>query len=326
MIGGGQFALYEHNGVNIHQVAAGTGQPGPPCVADFDGDGDAEIAWASSGTFNLYELDGTSVWSQSIDDSSGLAACSGYDIDGDGAFEVLYADQATFHIFDGATGTVRFTQSGHASGTLWEYPSVADIDNDGSAEVLFSSNNYWMTGWGGITAMGHSGDGWPKSGTTWHVHDFAVSNINPDGTVPANPDPPWQKYNVYRARPAVDDPASADLLVTVYDLCVASCDPVIGKVKISVQVQNQGGDDVASGTPWAMYRIDGSVQTLVASGLVPEQPTGTATVGWVIEVSPMDMGADGFVIAVDDDGSGVSTVSECDESNNSHFWLDRICQ
>ncbi|MBK9368145.1 MAG: VCBS repeat-containing protein [Deltaproteobacteria bacterium] len=59
MIGGGQLALYEHDGTLIHKVAAGTGQPGPPCVADFDGDDFPEIAWPSSSSFNVYELDGT---------------------------------------------------------------------------------------------------------------------------------------------------------------------------------------------------------------------------------------------------------------------------
>ena len=85
--------------------------------------------------------------------------------------------------------------------------SVADIDNDGSAEIVIGSNNYWMSGWSGITVFGHNGSGWMKSGPTWHTHDFAVTNINPDGSVPATPTPWWQVYNVYRARPAVDTAA-----------------------------------------------------------------------------------------------------------------------
>ena len=213
MVGGGKLAIYEHDGTELVNVSAGTNQPGPPCMGDFDGDGEAEMAWPSSSTFNMYELDGTVVWTHSIDDSSGLAGCSGYDFDGDGALEVLYADQGTFYIWDGATGTLHFSDSNHASGTIFEYPTVADVDNDGSAEVLIS-HNYGGT-YQGVTAYGHGGDGWPKSGTTWHVHDFAVTNINPDGTVPASPDPSWTKYNVFRARPAVDDPATSDLEISI---------------------------------------------------------------------------------------------------------------
>ncbi|MFN7146522.1 MAG: FG-GAP repeat domain-containing protein, partial [Myxococcota bacterium] len=210
MIANGQLALYEHDGTQIWRVSAGTPQPGPPCVADFDGDGAAEIGWASSDSFNLYEVDGTRVWSARIDDSSGLAACAGYDFDGDGTYEVLFADQTAVFIFDGRTGAVNYSNPNHASGTAWEFPTVADVDNDGSAEIVYVSNDYWHTGWNGVTVLGHNGDGWKKSGTTWNVHDFAVTNINPDGSVPVVPDPPWQVHNVYRARPSVDLPPGAD--------------------------------------------------------------------------------------------------------------------
>ena len=56
-------------------------------------------------------------------------------------------------------------------------------------------------GWAGITVFGHLGDGWAKSGTTWNVHDFAVTNIYTNGGVPLSPEPSWQTYNVYRSRP-----------------------------------------------------------------------------------------------------------------------------
>jgi len=177
MIGDGQRGMYGPDGTELVRKRVDALGPGAPCVADFDGDGGAEMAWASANVFQMVALDGTRNWSRTIDDSSGLAACSGYDIDGDGMYEILYADQGTFFIFDGATGAIHFSQGGHASGTLWEYPSVADIDNDGSAEIPIGSNNDWMSDWSGITAFGHSGSGWMKSGPTWHSHNVAVTNI-----------------------------------------------------------------------------------------------------------------------------------------------------
>ena len=96
MVGAGWLGIYDPDGTELFKTNAGTGQPGPPCVADFDGDDVAEIAWASSSQFNMFELDGTLLWTQTITDASGLAGCSGYDVNGDGAYEVLFADENTF--------------------------------------------------------------------------------------------------------------------------------------------------------------------------------------------------------------------------------------
>ena len=225
MVGAGWLGIYDPDGTELFKTNAGTGQPGPPCVADCDGDEVAEIAWASSSQFNMFELDGSLLWTQTITDASGLAGCSGYDVNGDGAYEVLFADENTFWLFDGSTGGVLFSQLGHASGTIFEYPIVADIDNDDSAEIVISSNNFRMNGqgWAGITVFGHLGDGWAKSGTTWNVHDFAVTNIYTNGGVPLSPEPSWQTYNVYRSRPT-EDAMTVDLLAEITDICFAGCD------------------------------------------------------------------------------------------------------
>ena len=171
-------------------------------------------------------MDGTVRWSQFINDASGLAACSGYDVNGDGAYEVLFADEHQFYIMDGTTGTILYSIWGHASGTIFEFPVVADIDNDGSAEIVISSNNFRQggSGWAGITVLGHLGSGWAKSGPTWNVHDFAVTNINQDGSVPTIPDPPWTAHNVYRARPT-HDALAIDMWADITDICFAACLP-----------------------------------------------------------------------------------------------------
>ncbi len=316
MVGGGTLGIYDHDGTVIRQVSAGTNQPGPPCVADLDGDGEAEIAWPSSNTFNAYELDGTVMWNHTINDSSGLAGCSAYDIDGDGASEVLYADQVAFYIWDGATGALRYTNTGHTSGTIFEYPTVADVDNDGNAEILIASlSGGALTG---ITAFGHNGDGWPKSGTTWHVHDFAVTNINPDGSVPASPEPSWLKYNVFRARPAVDDPATPDLSISITDYCVVDC--ALGPVKVALQVRNHGGNDVDAGIKWQLWGVDNE-NTLITEGTLPAIPSGQELQGFEVMIMPDDFGRGGLLAVIDSDDQ----VRECDEDNNSDLKTDTPC-
>jgi len=323
MVAAGSLHIYDSDGTLLVSSSVGSSQPGPPCVADFDGDGTAEIAWASKGEFNLCELDGTLVWSQIVDDSSGLAACSGYDFDADGAYEILYADQEQVYIFDGATGTVRFSTGDHSSGTVWEYPVVADVDNDGSAEIIYTSNDYGITGGRGVTVLGHSGSGWPRSGPTWHVHDFAVTNIDPDGHVPAVPDPPWQVHNVYRARPAADGPDLPNLSVHLSDMCIASCD--LGPIKLSFQVFNQGAADVEAEVPWALYMVDSGVATAVRTGTLDAIAAGTGLEGFVIELTPQELGDGGFIMTIDDDGMGQAVLLECDEDDNQYVYSDSIC-
>ncbi len=327
MVGAGWLGIYDPDGSELFRTNAGTGQPGPPCVADFDGDEVAEIAWASSSQFNMFELDGTLLWTQTITDASGLAGCSGYDVNGDGAYEVLFADENTFWLFDGSTGGVLFSQLGHASGTIFEYPIVADIDGDDSAEIVISSNNFRFNGqgWAGITVFGHLGDGWAKSGPTWNVHDFAVTNIETDGGVPMSPEPSWQRYNVYRARPT-QDAMTVDLLAEITDICFAGCDPD-SIVRLSVQPINQGPSSIRSGLPVALYRKDGASYTFLTTGQTIDRLEAGQR-GRAIEFETrysLIEGADSLVARADDWGTGFGTINECDEWNNGIDFTDLAC-
>lgn len=312
--------LYEDDGTLIHATPIPTTTPGPPCAADFDGDGEVEVAVPSGTYFYMYDTDGTELWRAAMQDYSGLAGCSGYDMDGDGIYEVLFADEIALRLYDGATGAVLYQSFAHNSGTLFEYPVIADVDADGSAEIVVAENLGSLMG---LTVYGHGGDGWPAAGPTWPVHDFAVSNIDADGTVPTTPTASWLEYNVFRARPAVDDPEMPDLTGAILGVCAADCDN--GPVKVSVQVQNQGAEVIAAGAAWAFYKVDGGVRTLVTTGTLPELPAGTALDSFEIEVLPTDIGSEGFVIVLGDSGSGMDATSECDDTNNELAWTDPVC-
>lgn len=316
---GNQWTLWDHDGSNIYKRTYGTAQPGPPCAGDFDGDGMAEVAWGASATFVEYELDGTKVWSVPMDDSSGLAGCSGYDVDGAGGLEILFADQSTFKIFDGATGATNYTNSKHSSGTAFEYPSVADIDHDGHAEIVFVSNKVIGPAAHAVTVLEHAGGGWPASGSTWGIHDFAITNLNPDGSVPPSPDPYWNKYNVYRARVASDQPGTPDLVPDITDVCVADCDA--GPVAVGAWVWNAGSVDVEAGAVLELYAVDGGSERLVGTEVLPAIAAGTSIEGIEFTLEIADLGGEGFRAKVDTSGA----VSECDEANNEADWSDTVC-
>ncbi len=116
---------------------------GPPTVADFDGDGLPEVGIASELWYRVVDTDGTELWRMPvIDASSRRTGSSVFDFEGDGAAEVVYADEETLWVFDGSTGSVELALTDHSSGTLFEYPIVADVDKDGAAEIIVASNDY----------------------------------------------------------------------------------------------------------------------------------------------------------------------------------------
>jgi len=323
MIGGGQYAVYDSDGTQLVSKSVGTSKPGPPCVADFNGDGAAEIAWASSGTVQMVTLDGNVLWTAPVKDSSGLAGCSGYDFNGDGIYELLFADEIAFHVFNGATGALDHKTTGHASGTLWEYPVVADVDNDGSAEIVIASNNNaGGGGWRGITVLGHKENGWMKSGTTWHVHDFAVTNINSDGTVPAEPEKPWQVYNVYRARPAVDK-AAVDLTIEIVEACWTGCGDE-DTISATALIGNQGSLPTFEGLSVSAYAMDSDA--LAGTFALPSAVGPGTQIAMAVDFPAAIVGAGGFRLVVDDTGMGAGLQPECDEQNNLMVWAETDCE
>jgi hypothetical protein len=111
---------------------------GPPTIADFDGDGAPEIGVAFGGSYEVFDVaaGGTRVWSRpSQDRSSRRTGSSVFDFNADGRAEVVYGDECFVRVYDGRDGTVLFSQARFSS-TWTENPIVADVDGDGSAEMV----------------------------------------------------------------------------------------------------------------------------------------------------------------------------------------------
>ena len=201
------------------------------------------------------------------------------------------------------------------------------MDNDDSAEIIISSNNFRVNGqgWAGVTVFGHLGGGWAKSGPTWNVHDFAVTNIYPDGGIPLSPEPSWQRYNVYRSRPT-QDAMTVDLFAEITDICYAGCEED-SIVRLSVQPSNQGPSSIRSNVPIALYRKDGTSYTFLALNQTVDR-IEAGEKGASIEFETrygLIQGAEALVARADDWGTGFGTIFECDEWNNGVEFVDLTC-
>ena len=133
---------------------------------------------------------------------------------------------------------------------------------------------------------------------------------------------------MYRARIAADDPSTPDLVASITDVCLESCE--FGPISIAVQVANQGGSDVDAGAILSVYAEGGGLPRFVTSIRLPAIVSGERIEGIEIELQPGDLGVYGFSVTVDDDGSEAGlahgTVSECDEDNNSDAYSDIFCE
>jgi hypothetical protein len=212
-------SVIEHNGAvkfgplrpNGEAVSARCwGKPG--VIHDFDGDGDADLATGTCQTYTVYDVGAslTGKWTQPISDVSGLATGTAFDFLGDGIAEAIYADELNAYVFDGATGAPELSVP-RQSGTLVEYPVVADVDNDESAEIIVVSNapGAGLTG-AVVTVYRDSQDRWIPARRVWNQHAYHVTNVREDGTVPQNMKKSWQLLNTFRTNSQVEAGGDCD--------------------------------------------------------------------------------------------------------------------
>ena len=298
--------------------------PGQPSVADFDGDRMSDIAFADGRTLYMVSLDGIVQWTRDEGDGSGgLAGTVAWDLDGDGISEILFASEYDFYVFDGPSGAVRVDDQTHRSLTFGEAPVVADVNGDGSAEILYVNMGITEATGSMLTVLGHTGGtGWPSGDGLWPSPDYAIDNIGEAGQVPP-PTDWWNTRGMYRAKPAGTLPNGANLRAAITDVCVASCDAANGLANVEVQLSNVGPNDAPGDTSVTLYRDDGVV--LATLTVADPIPSGTAGDGFTFTIDANAVGAHGLRAVVDDDGSGVGAVGECDETDNAGVWETPLC-
>lgn len=314
--------LYDHGGHLRTDIDLTIFRAGVPCAGDLNGDGAAEFAIPSYDLLYVVDGAGDLVWQVPILDTSSAAGCSVYDFDADGAAELLYADETDFFIFDGTTGEVLYKDPDHDSETLLEYPVIADIDGDGSTEVLVASNEADPAG---IRAYGQKDGTWPAAGPGWPVHDYAGANVLTTGQVVSSPTPSWLTDNLFRGRPPVDPLAAVDLSVTVNDWCVSAC--ASGALVVAFQVSNGGTVAAPAGVPVTLYAVSGETRFAVQTVTLAEAiPVGSAAAGQSFTAALSYFGPEGFVVAVNDDGAGEPVVLDCDRANDQAAISGPLCE
>ncbi len=217
---------------------------GPPTVADFDGDGTPDVGTAGGIGYAVFSgkklIDPavlgpqTFLWiKQTTDCSSASTGSSVFDFDGDGKAEVVYSDQNRLRIYEGPTGNV-LVERCNTTATLIEYPVIADVDNDGQADIVVISNAYakntpgiscienGINGQSGVRVFGAAAGKWVRTRRVWNQHAYHVTNVEEDGSIPAAPKPNWSTpgLNNFRQNKQPDSEFGApDAIVSIAPLC-----------------------------------------------------------------------------------------------------------
>lgn len=271
--------------VPIPVAGCSKNEGGPPTVADFDGDGQAEIGVAAANYYIVADLECLATplpancsdngirWKVANEDcSSRVTGSSVFDFDGDGKAEVVYNDETTFRVMDGTTGTVILSKPNH-SHTRLEMPIVADVDNDGNAEIVFIENAYGGMGQG-IRIWGDANDSWVPTRRIWNQHAYHVTNVMENGAIPQFEKPNWLenttatksgKMNNFRQNlPEFDVYAAPDLSLTLM-IDKTYCPTGLG---LTTTVCNDGAVVVGSGIPITFYNNANMMPIMCKSGSI----------------------------------------------------------
>lgn len=309
---------------------------GPPTVADFNGDGYPDVALAGGVAyavfdgkkimdFNVTDLQTVHWIKQTQDCSSAATGSSVFDFDGDGKAEVVYGDEVNMHVYSGIDGTELFTTC-NTNGTLFEYPLVADVDNDGQADIVVVSNSYSGfncngTKTSGVRIYGDANGNWVRTRRVWNQHAYHVTNVEEDGTIPKVELPNYTQPKLNNFRQNVQPTgefAAPDLIAAVFPAC-------FGPYGLIARVRNVGEASVSAGVMVAFYAGDpGNGGKLLGTGTTSKVLYSAEAVDVFLAVNEMmwpDVvsGKTAIYVRVDDDGTGMSpahTWHECRTENN----------
>lgn len=302
---------------------------GPPTVADFDGDGEAEIGVAANSTYTVFESDCSVLWQYTgtTDPSSGNTGSAVFDFEGDGIADVVYADEHWVWVFDGVDGDVKMQDVYHSNNTWLEYPTIADITGDGSADIAVCNTAGSWGSYQGVTVFGDASASWRPGRRIWNQHGYSITNVNDDGSIPRDEDPNWLTYNNYRSGDLTpgNGYSGPDLSAQITDVCTVECGA--GNITVWVQVGNSGFNDVEDDFDVELWAEGSTGLTLIhTERWTNSVVAGTLTDALEIELTGVDVPISDLFITVDRGNNATNgEIDECHEDNNEAWWGEIVC-
>ena len=200
-----------------------------PLIGDIDNDGLLEVViqCAVTGTtnrmraykYNPSTSDFTLMWGLYMDEDSYSNSATLFDFNQDGMNELMITDQSTIRIVNGSgkshitgddtTSVYVMSSFNFTEITAMQYPVIADVDLDGSAELVAVGkyNSSSQSNSGSLNIFKSETTPWAPARPVWNQYMYNSVNINDDLTTPK-----------YQLSPATVFPGRDSLIGTVDDV------------------------------------------------------------------------------------------------------------
>ncbi|CAA6822264.1 MAG: internalin, putative [uncultured Sulfurovum sp.] len=305
---------------------------------------------ATSGLLFAVNLNDTSnmLWEQPTTDVSGATTLNAFDFNGDGLSEMVYRDTRSLRIMNGNVNPPTiYTELPYVTGTWVEGVAIADVDNDGEAEIITSANQETAIE-SGIAVTNNKlyvfsaggGTKWVDARAIWNQRNYHYTNINDNLTVPKKEQSTIINYpqgtinhllNSYMAQlPAKLQlkQAASDAKVKVNSITQTAVSSV---VTVNYTVINNSSDaDILSNLSLSAYDKNPELagvtflDTLTTTALIPKDSNVTFSQDINISNAPATL-ADLYLVVNEDgtaalplivDDLGQDGITECNYNNN----------
>lgn len=320
---------------------------GPPTIADFNGDGTPDVAMA--GGVGYAVLDGkklmdpniagveTFLWiKQTSDCSSASTGSTVFDFNGDGIAEVVYSDQQRLRVYEGPTGNVLWERC-NTTATLIENPIVADVDNDGHADIIAVSNAYGQAApslqcddgvsiaQSGVRIFGDTTGKWVRTRRVWNEHAYHITNVEEDGTIPTPEKPNYAQpglNNFRQNKQPGSEFAAPDAIISLAALCGVD-------YGLLATIRNVGEASLPAGVVVGFYKGDYPNGTLLGQVATSKVLYPAESESLVLPLpnatSDITSGAVLLYAVADDSGIPHPAWTECRTDNNVSAATSGAC-
>jgi|GEM_PF-2083963 len=328
-----------------------------PYVGDLDGNGYPDFAFATGlstvgmTSYQYNKTEATKVKQGPVKPAfAETAGFTLFDFNQDGKSEIVYRGNSQFFIVDGATLNNVSSPTPAWSGTVAEYPIVADVDNDGQAEIILTrafaqwngSNN--MQGVLAVYKSNNSAEPWAPARKVWNQWAYNSVYINEDMSVPKRPINPAtifpgkdelfdtsddiQPFNGFLMQQTLLSKYGAPVFLTpdaVIDASLSSSSVSGNSVTVTVGIINDG--DAILGPPIyvTLYRNSISTANILKtdSGNIQIHPGDTGYVTVTIpDITIYNPAPVNIIVRINDNGVKFPYQPECKDNNNEMTILN----